>query len=242
MPVPSDSPLRDAEWTVTTWNLRGSDHPDIALVADALRMESPDVVLLQETRKPQAVELATTMGLRFSWARKHFPYTRLLPQLAEGLTILTPHSLAAAGHTELSDGASPSSWKRRIAQWALIGRQDGSTVRAYNIHLSPHDDGAGLRRAEAVRLTAVVAEHGDTDDVIVGGDFNDDRDGSIIYALPGIEFLTPPPTCPSESPASVLDHVLLPAGATGVSVTVPSGGARWAAISDHLPVTVRFTL
>jgi len=27
-----------------------------------------------------------------------------------------------------------------------------------------------------------------------------------------------------------------------VSVTVPAGGATWAAISDHLPVTVRFTL
>jgi hypothetical protein len=101
---------------------------------------------------------------------------------------------------------------------------------------------AGLRRAEAVRLSTVVAEHGDLDEVIVGGDFNDDRDASVIYALPGIEHLTPPPTHPAGQPTKLLDHVLLPVGATDVSVTVPGGDASWAAMSDHLPVTVRFTL
>ncbi len=231
-----------AEWTVTTWNLQGSEHPDLARVADALRTESPDVVLLQETRKTQAVALSKSLGMRFSWAPKHFPYTRLLPQLAEGLTILTPHSLAAGGHAELSDGASKSSWERRIAQWALVGRPDGSLVRAYNVHLSPHEAGAGRRRAEAVRLTTIVAEHGDIDEVIVGGDFNDDRDSSVIYALPGIEHLPSPPTCPSRAPTKVLDHVLLPPHASSISVAVPGGDDEWAAISDHLPVTVRFTL
>ena len=179
--------------------------------------------------------------MRFTWARKHYPYSRVVYRRAEGLAILTPHALGAAGHTELSNRASHNSWKRRIAQWALIGRADGSTIRAYNIHLSPHDDAAS-RRAEAVRLTAVVAEHGELDDVVIGGDFNDDRDASVIYALPGIEHLTPPPTNPADRPTKLLDHVLLPVAATDVSVTVPSGDASWAAISDHLPVTVRFTL
>jgi endonuclease/exonuclease/phosphatase family metal-dependent hydrolase len=140
----------------------------------------------------------------------------------------------------LTAGASQNSWRRRIAQWALIGRE-GSTIRAYNIHLSPHED-APSRRAEAVRLSAVVAEHGDVSDVVVGGDFNDDRDASVIYALPGIEHITPPPTNPADAPTKLLDHVLLPVAATHVSVTVPSGDASWAAISDHLPLTVRFTL
>ena len=239
-PTGSSPPVTD--WAVTTWNLHGAHQPDIARVAEALGTESPDVVLLQETRKAQAVTLARTLGMRFTWARKHSPYTRLAPHLAEGLTILTPHSLAAAGHTEVSDRASTSSWKRRIAQWARIGRLDGATLRAYNVHLSPHEQHAGLRRAEAVRLATVVAEHGDLDEVIVGGDFNDDRDGSVIDLLPGIEHLTPPPTCPSRNPSKVLDHVLLPARASGVSVAVPAGDGDWAAISDHLPVTVRFTL
>jgi endonuclease/exonuclease/phosphatase family metal-dependent hydrolase len=43
-------------------------------------------------------------------------------------------------------------------------------------------------------------------------------------------------------PAQLLDHVLLPAAATDVSVSVPRGGTDWAAISDHLPVTVRFSI
>jgi endonuclease/exonuclease/phosphatase family metal-dependent hydrolase len=227
---------------VTTWNLHGSERPDVARVAKALRTESPDVVLLQEIRHSQAVALAKSLGMRFSWDPKHFPYTRLLPQFAEGLTILTPHSLDAAGHAELSAGASKSSWERRIAQWAVIERPDGSILRAYNVHLSPHDRGAGRRLVEAVQLSTMVTEHGDVNDVIVGGDFNDDRDSSVIDALPGIEHMPPPPSCPSVAPVKVLDHVLIPPHASGVSVTVPGGDDQWAAISDHLPVTVRFTL
>ena len=228
-------------WSATTWNLHGSEQPDLSHVAAALRVESPDIVMLQEVRRSQAINLASTLGMRFTWARKHYPYSRVVSGRAEGMAILTPHALGAGGHTELSNRVSQRSWKRRIAQWALIGRPDGSTIRAYNLHLSPHDD-AVSRRAEAVRLTAIVAEHGDLSDVIVGGDFNDDRDASVIYALPGIEHLTPPPTNPADQPTKLLDHVLLPVEATDVSVTVPSGDASWAAMSDHLPVTVRFTL
>ena len=70
-----------------------------------------------------------------------------------------------------------------------------------------------------------MEEHGDLSDVIVGGDFNNDRDASVIYALPGIEHITSGPTHPADHPTKLLDHVLLPAAATGVSVTVPSGDA-----------------
>lgn len=228
-------------WTVTTWNLHGSEQPDIARVAEALVREQPDVVLLQETRKAQVVELATATSMRFSWARKHLPYGRLAPRLAEGLAILTPHSLGAAGHTEISAGERNSSWRRRIAQWALVVRSDGTSLRVYNVHLSPHDDGTHKRRSEAVRLADVIAEHGDPEEVVVGGDFNDDLDGTVIYAMPGIEMFPPPPSTPADQPVKCLDHVLVPADATDVSVSAPGGAPEWAAISDHLPVTVRFS-
>ena len=39
-----------------------------------------------------------------------------------------------------------------------------------------------------------------------------------------------------------LDHVLLPPEAESVTVSVPGGGGHWPEISDHLPVTVRFTM
>jgi endonuclease/exonuclease/phosphatase family metal-dependent hydrolase len=40
----------------------------------------------------------------------------------------------------------------------------------------------------------------------------------------------------------VLDHVLLPPDARDVDTVVPEGGAWWASLSDHLPVTCRSSL
>jgi endonuclease/exonuclease/phosphatase family metal-dependent hydrolase len=47
---------------------------------------------------------------------------------------------------------------------------------------------------------------------------------------------------PAAAPTHVLDHVFLMADANNVATTVPAGGAEWAELSDHLPVTVRFDL
>lgn len=229
------------EWTVTTWNIRGSEKPRIAGLAEAIAAEAPDVVLIQEIRRSQATALASRLGMRFSWAEKHAPYTKLAWWTIEGMAIMSPHALDAAGHTELRRGTLRHPWRRRIVQWALVGRPDHSTYRVYNLHLSPHER-APDRREEAVRVAEIVRGHGDVPPAIVGGDFNDDLDSSIIYALPGIEHIGVPPANPSDVPTRTLDHVLLPTDATDVSVTVPGGGDDWTALSDHLPVTVRFTL
>lgn len=227
-------------WSVMTWNVHGSAGPDVIDLAAAIRRESPDVVVVQEIRRSQAGLLAAALPMRYSWALKHYPYTPLLWWRAEGMAIFTPHVIDAAGHTTISDSASKLTWRRRLAQWALVGRRDGSAVRVYNAHLSPHD--AASRRAEALRVTEIVAEHGTEPPAIVAGDFNDDRDATIVYALPGIEHVTPSCTNPSVAPTQLLDHVLLPHDAVDVSVTVPAGGEAWAAMSDHVPVTVRFRL
>jgi len=230
-----------APWAVLTWNVHGVDEPDLDGLAAAIRVESPDVVVLQEIRQAQARGLARELAMRYSWAFKHNPYTRLMASRAEGMAIMTPHTLDAAGHTEISDGRSRRSWRRRIAQWALIGRSDGGIVRIYNLHLSPHEDAAS-RRAEAVRVVDLVAEHGDDPPAVVAGDLNDADDPHIVFALPGIEHVVPTNTNPAQAPSQLLDHVLLPPEAAGVSVTVPAGGDEWASLSDHLPVTVRFTI
>jgi len=238
----TDVPDTDrAPWAVLTWNVHGTDDPDIEGLAAAIGVESPDVVVLQEVRQTQARELAGASAMRYSWAFEHNPYTRLMASRAEGMAIMTPHTLDAAGHTEISDGRSRRSWRRRIAQWALVGRADGGIVRLYNLHLSPHEDAAS-RRAEAVRVVDLVAEHGDEPPAVVAGDLNDADDPHIVFALPGIEHAVPAPTSPSDVPSRVLHHVLLPPEATGVSATVPAGGDDWATLSDHLPVTVRFTI
>lgn len=224
-----------------TWNVHGSEGPDVDAVAAAIRVEAPDVVVLQEIRERQAEALATALGMRFSWALKHSPYTRLMPWRSEGMAIMTPHALGAPGHTEISDGQPMRSWRRRIAQWALVGRPDRSLAMIVNLHLSPHDD-ADSRRSEARRVGEIVTAIGDEQPVIVAGDFNDADDPTIIGILPGLEHLVPAPTNPAERPTQLLDHVLLPVDTTEVSVTVPAGGAEWAAISDHLPVTVRYRI
>lgn len=228
-------------WAVLTWNVHGSTTPEVDRLADVIRRESPDVVVIQEIRRSQAAALAARLGMRFTWALKHYPWTPLLRRLAEGMAILSPHGLDAAGHSEVSDGKSSWTYRRRILQWALVGRPDASAARVYNVHLSPGDLSLE-RRTEAVTIAELVASHGDAPPAVVAGDLNDDTDASIVYALPGVEHLTPPPTNPADAPRQVLDHVLLPPAARDVSVTVPAGGPEWAELSDHLPVTVRFTL
>lgn len=227
-------------WTITTWNLHGAAKPDLDAVAAAIALEEPDVVAVQEIRRSQAAELATRLGMRFTWALKHYPYTPLLRGAAEGLAIFTPHALDAAGHSEISDGKSRWTYHRRIAQWCLVGRPDTSAYRVYNVHLDAHDGTERLR--QAVVVAELVESHGDAPPAIVAGDLNDDTDATIVYALPGVEHIAPPPTNPAQAPAEVLDHVLLPPEARNVTTTVPAGGEAWSALSDHLPVTVRFDL
>ena len=235
------APTSEQSWAVLTWNVHGSAGPDIDAAAAAVRNETPDVVVVQEIRKGQAAALAAALRMRYSWALKHSPYTKLVWWRAEGMAIMTPHLLDAVGHTEVSDGQPMRSWRRRIAQWGLVGRADRSMLMIYNLHLSPHQDTAS-RRAEAARVSELVASIGDDPPPVVAGDFNDADDPSIIEALPGVEHVVPPMSNPSEAPNQLLDHVLLPAHATEVTVSVPAGGDDWSAISDHLPVTVRFTL
>ena len=235
------APTPEHPWAVLTWNVHGSAGPDVDAAADAIRNEAPDIVVVQEIRKGQAAALAAALRMRYSWALKHSPYTKLMWWRAEGMAILTPHLLDAVGHTEVSDGQPMRSWRRRIAQWGLVGRADRSMLMIYNLHLSPHQDAAS-RRAEAARVSELVASIGDDPPPVVAGDFNDADDPSIIEALPGVEHVVPPMSNPSEAPSQLLDHVLLPAHATEVTVSVPAGGDDWSAISDHLPVTVRFTL
>ena len=224
-----------------TWNVHGSAGPDVGSIATSIREREPDVVVIQEIRKRQAATLATALSMRYSWALKHEPYTKLMWWRSEGMAIMTPHLLDAVGYTEISDGQPMRSWRRRIAQWGLVGRADRSMLMIYNLHLSPHDD-ADSRRSEALRVRELVASIGDDPPPVVSGDFNDADDPSIIDALPGTEHVPAPMSNPSEAPTQALDHVLLPEHAHDVEVDAPDGDEQWAAISDHLPVTVRFTL
>ena len=231
----------DLEWTVLTWNLQGSKRTDLTRVSTAIERDDPDVVVLQEVRRPQAKELAQRLSMTHTWAEKHHPLRPLFPSRAEGAAILTPHELGSPGHERVSSTAWKRSYRRRIVQWATVSRSDASGYRVYNAHLSPHD----LRTArlhEATRIAELAVQHGASPPTVVAGDFNDHDDPEIIGILPGIEAVPPPPTNPAAAPTQALDHVLVPPDTSDVSVSVPAGGREWAALSDHLPVTVRFTM
>jgi len=236
-----DQTSTSQRWTVLTWNVHGSAGPDVESIATSIRAQAPDVVVIQEIRKRQATALANALSMRYSWALKHEPYTKLMWWRSEGMAIMTPHLLDAVGHTEISDDQPMRNWRRRIAQWGLVGRADRSMLMIYNLHLSPHDD-TDSRRSEALRVSELVDGIGDDPPPVMAGDFNDADDPSIIDALPGVEHVAAPMSNPSEAPTQALDHVLLPENALDVEVEAPAGGNQWAVMSDHLPVTVRFTL
>lgn len=228
------------EWTVLTWNVQGTKHTDVRRVADVISSESPDVVVLQEARRPQADDLASSLSMTSTWTEKHNPLHPFLSSRAEGAAILTPHELRSPGHTVVSVNTSMRSYKRRIVQWATIRRADTSAYRIYNVHLSPHDM-SQERTAEAEIIARIVGDHGDAPPPVVAGDLNDQHDPALIGLLPGIEHVPSPPTNPAGHPSKALDHVLLPPQALRVSLSAPTGGPDWAELSDHLPVTVRFT-
>ena len=230
-----------AEWAVLTWNIQGTKRTDLERAAAIIAHERVAVVALQEARRPQTEQLAADLGMNHVWHEKHHPLRPLFPGRAEGAAILSPHTVRDVGHRRVSDAASMRSYRRRIVQWAVVQRADSSAYRVFNTHLSPHDM-ADERLAEATRITALAAALGDSPPSVVAGDLNDAGAPEIIAALPGIEVLTPPPTNPSKHPTERIDHVLVPPDASDVSVSVPAGGPDWAALSDHLPMTVRFAL
>lgn len=199
------------------------------------RAEGMAILSAHEIAEPGAMQISVDAGRRWDWHRR----------------------IAQWAHV------------RRDVDPAAPGPEPDS-VLIVNLHLSPHAD-APARLAEAHRVAALTTDltqqldsvsdssrlatqighrtevGGDgaarrTVPVVVAGDFNDGDDAAIIDALPGIEQIRPSNTNPAATPSQVLDHVLTPAEATDVSVTVPAGGPAWAALSDHLPVTVRFRL
>lgn len=232
---------RQLEWTVVTWNILGARRPDLGRVADVLAERSADVVVLQEVRRPQAEELARRLHMRYTWAFKHNPWRPFFSRWAEGASILTPHQLGVPAHTRISTAGSKWSWRRRILQWALVGREDTSAYLVYNAHLTPHASETDARIGEGRRIAEIVAENGDSPPAVIGGDMNADIGERVLDLIPGSRADTSS-TNPADAPVVTIDHVFVPDAASIVSVDVPEGGPEWRELSDHLPVTVTFAL
>jgi endonuclease/exonuclease/phosphatase family metal-dependent hydrolase len=233
--------------------MHGSARPNLVAVTDAIRSLGSDVIALQEIQRSQARVLARLLGWQQVWARKHYPYSPFVWWRAEGHAILTPHRLSDRMTWTLSRGWSTWTYRYRIMLAATVTRRDGSSLRAYDLHLSSdkiHDETieqAG-RAAGFVRDDRRLREAATT--VAVAGDFNDEGIVETVrhFHPLGLVDWGSIPANPAVAPSRRIDHVLVPEESTVVEEHVPDISVAvtphlpfgWADLSDHLPVTIRF--
>lgn len=231
-------------WRVLTWNILGSRRTNLDVIAEVITGYGPDVVALQEVRRPQARGLARRLGWRVVWTRKHYPYSPVVWWRAEGLALLTPHTVSELVCASISPGVSTWTYLHRVAMAATVTRTGGDTsppdvLRIVNTHLASHD--ADERIAQARRVVQLV---GDRIPAVVGGDFNSVDELEVIREFRVIGLVDPGGdySNPSIAPVQRLDYVLIPESATVTSQSTPDGGERWNDLSDHLPVLVEFSV
>lgn len=225
-------------WRVLTWNLLGARSPNLDVISRVISGYLPDVVGLQEVRRYQARGLANRLGWKVVWTRKHYPFSPLVWWRAEGLAIVTPHSIDELISISISPGVSTWSFKHRVAMAVTVSR-NGATLRVANTHLASHD--ADERIAQARRMLPLI---GSLHPAVVAGDFNavDELEvtrefGTASLVDPGGDYSNP-----SIAPNQRLDYILIPESATVTSQLTPEGGESWHQLSDHLPVLVEFSV
>jgi endonuclease/exonuclease/phosphatase family metal-dependent hydrolase len=242
--------------TLVSWNLKGSKGVGVRAVVDHLGAMAADVVVLQEVQPCQAHAIARSLGARTRhWGLKHWPI-RTWP---EGMAVIGVTRPAPARTHAITHRRMPWSWRRRILQVATV-RLDveagpSLNITLINVHLSSGGDAAAVRALEAEAIVRRIAERGRL--AVVAGDLND-RPGADVHArfrAAGLRDVwsalrrdEPGPTnwrgwVPGtpKPPTQRLDYVLVTQGLDPVAVSVPRHGdpdfARFASISDHLPLT-----
>jgi endonuclease/exonuclease/phosphatase family metal-dependent hydrolase len=250
--------------TLVCWNLKGSGNPDTAAVAEHIRSEGVDIVALQEVQWHQARRIARALGARSRrWSCKHFP-GRTWP---EGMAVIGVTGPVHVRTRVLSYGWRVWSWRRRIAQKAMVATAEGP-LTLVNLHLTPHGE-VGLREVEASKVLAMVDPlAGPT---LVVGDFNERPGGPVARQMAaaglrdgsqqpsgGATGTDDAPTDPfptnwrgwqrgtTKAPSRQIDYVYVSPAVRSVEVRVPrpagDGLVRFSAISDHLPLTAVFDL
>ena len=234
---------------IMTWNLQGSQRPDMAKIAEKIRQSQPDIIAIQEIQKHQARALSRRLGWSHVWAFKHNGYGPLLPRRAEGMAIMSRSPLSNTGKTTLSSGYGRFTYRRRIAMWAAI-RIHGQQFTLFNTHLASDDIGdEGTTQAQ--RLRKIISSYNDRP-TYIAGDFNDHQRPDIVNILNsdqnhdawnysqsrsrnGL-------TNPTKNPYQRLDHILVPRTHAITRVEVPDSDQSWIELSDHLPVIATITL
>jgi endonuclease/exonuclease/phosphatase family metal-dependent hydrolase len=252
-----------ATTTLVSWNLKGSAGPDIAQVVDHLRSQRADLVGLQEVQWHQARTIARALGARsWHWGFKHWP-VRTWP---EGMAVIGVTRPARVRTRALSMRWRVWSWRRRIVQVATVAGPDGASgdLTLVNLHLSPHRQ-TELRGAETAAVLSTVAGgglvvvSGDLNER-PGGAVHDQLAAAGLRDAWQVRQGDEPPVPAGKRgpdlgatnwrgwqrgthkrPSQRLDFVYVSSGVTVLDLRVPGQDgadlARFAGISDHLPVT-----
>ncbi|MSX16200.1 MAG: hypothetical protein F2805_07765 [Actinobacteria bacterium] len=247
--IPEHMPHTDLSLAIMTWNLQGSQRPDITKVAGKIEQFQPDVIAIQEIQKHQARALSRRLGWSYVWAFKHNGYGPLLPRRAEGMAIMSRSPLINTGKTTLSSGYGRFTYRRRIAMWADINL-NAQAITLVNTHLASDDVGdEGSNQARTLRT---LIDGRQRQHLVIAGDFNDHQRPDIVNILNsdqnhdawnyaqsrsrnGL-------TNPTKNPYQRLDHILVPRTHTIERVEVPDTDQSWIELSDHLPVIATINL
>jgi endonuclease/exonuclease/phosphatase family metal-dependent hydrolase len=232
-----------------TWNLQGSQRPDITKVADKIQQFQPDIIAIQEIQKLQARALARRLEWSYVWAFKHNGYGPLLPRRAEGMAIMSRLPLGNTGRTTLSSGYGRFTYRRRIAMWADINLNK-HTITLVNTHLASDDVGdEGSNQARTLRT---LIDGWQRQHVLISGDFNAHHRPDIVNILNAehnqdawtnsMSRSRNGLTNPTKTPYQRLDHILVPRTSAVEHVEVPDTNNDWATLSDHLPVIATINL
>ena len=213
---------------VLVWNVHGFRDGTKAM-ADAVRAEDPDIVLLNETgylgfrlrRFSRRLEMEGSTGATLRWRIPNAVVAKRPWRVVRGQVAVMPRRGRGV---------------RRGAVLAQLGRS-GFRLWVVAVHLGL----SGQERGTHARvLTDLLAGR---DPVIVGGDLNEDENGVAARWMASRYWdaaASGDPTFPAREPRARIDYVF---GSQGIRVErARVGGAHFARLSDHLPVIADLTI
>ena len=136
MPAETVSP----RWTIVTWLVAGID---AGAIGRALQPLGADAIALQSLHEADAEQVADDLGVERAWERSFHPRSRLLAGSALGLAVLSPHSIGDSVSVVTNNHSSIWSRHRRIAQFAVVHRDDHSGYTIGHAVGSPDPESMG---------------------------------------------------------------------------------------------------
>jgi endonuclease/exonuclease/phosphatase family metal-dependent hydrolase len=209
---------------VMVWNVHGFGAGTRAM-AEAVRSEEPDVVLLNETgylgfrlkRFARRLDMEGSTGATLRWRIPNAALVRRPWRVIRGQVAVLPRAGRGV---------------RRGAVMAQIGRS-GFRLWVVAVHLGL----SGQERAIHAQVLTELVEG--REPVVIGGDLNEDDRGNAarLISTTYLDACAGPaaaPTFPSRDPRARIDYVFVSRGVRVDRAWI--GGPGFVKLSDHLPV------